>query len=145
MPRRAGTHRRAHRTAGGGTGRVRPCRVDARVGRAAGVADGRGGCAACRRSLGRLGGAALLGELSAGPSGDSSACRLVAELEVIEADVTKLEVDAIANAANTQLKHGGGVAGAISRAGGAGGEGGADERTPLGVGEAGGTTARGKP
>ena len=40
------------------------------------------------------------------------------ELEVIEADVTKLQVDAIANAANTDLKHGGGVAGAISRAGG---------------------------
>ena len=32
------------------------------------------------------------------------------ELEVLQADVTKLEVDAIANAANTQLMHGGGVA-----------------------------------
>jgi O-acetyl-ADP-ribose deacetylase len=42
----------------------------------------------------------------------------VAELEVLQADVTKLEVDAIANAANTNLLHGGGVAGAISRAGG---------------------------
>lgn len=31
--------------------------------------------------------------------------------------MTKLEVDAIANAANTQLRHGGGVAAAISRAG----------------------------
>jgi len=40
------------------------------------------------------------------------------EIEVLEADVTRLEVDAIANAANTELRHGGGVAGAIVRAGG---------------------------
>ncbi len=40
------------------------------------------------------------------------------ELEVQDTDVTKLEVDAIANAANTDLAHGGGVAAAISRAGG---------------------------
>ena len=35
------------------------------------------------------------------------------ELEVLQADVTRLEVDAIANAANTELQHGGGVAAAI--------------------------------
>jgi O-acetyl-ADP-ribose deacetylase (regulator of RNase III) len=42
----------------------------------------------------------------------------VAIVEVVNADITTLEVDAIANAANTALAHGGGVAGAISRAGG---------------------------
>jgi O-acetyl-ADP-ribose deacetylase len=67
-------------------------------------------------------------------------CR-VAELEVIQADVTKLEVDAIANAANTQLRHGGGVAAAISRAGGPQVQRESDERAPIGLGEAVETTA----
>ena len=40
---------------------------------------------------------------------------LMATIEVEQADITKLDVDAIANAANTQLRHGGGVAAAISR------------------------------
>jgi O-acetyl-ADP-ribose deacetylase len=65
----------------------------------------------------------------------------VAELEVIAADVTKLDVDAIANAANTMLRHGGGVAGAISRAGGAAVQRESDERAPIGLGEAVETTA----
>jgi O-acetyl-ADP-ribose deacetylase len=65
----------------------------------------------------------------------------VAELEVIAADVTKLDVDAIANAANTQLRHGGGVAGAISRAGGPAVQRESDERAPIGLGEAVETTA----
>ena len=65
----------------------------------------------------------------------------MAELEVIAADVTKLQVDAIANAANTQLAHGGGVAAAISRAGGPEVQRESDERAPIGLGEAVETTA----
>src|SRR5687767_1293912 len=40
------------------------------------------------------------------------------ELDVVDGDITKLEVDAIANAANNHLWMGAGVAGAIKRAGG---------------------------
>jgi O-acetyl-ADP-ribose deacetylase (regulator of RNase III) len=65
----------------------------------------------------------------------------VAEIEVRQADITKLEVDAIANAANTELKHGGGVAGAISRAGGPAVQSESDERAPIELGEAAETTA----
>ena len=50
-------------------------------------------------------------------------------------------MDAIANAANTQLRHGGGVAGAISRAGGPEVQRESDERAPIGLGEAVETTA----
>jgi O-acetyl-ADP-ribose deacetylase len=60
----------------------------------------------------------------------------VAEIEVLQADITKLEVDAIANAANTQLRHGGGVAGAISRAGGPVVQDESDRVAPIGLGEA---------
>jgi O-acetyl-ADP-ribose deacetylase len=65
----------------------------------------------------------------------------VAKLEVIAGDVTTLDVDAIANAANTQLAHGGGVAGAISRAGGPDVQRESNERAPIGLGEAVETTA----
>jgi O-acetyl-ADP-ribose deacetylase len=65
----------------------------------------------------------------------------MAELEVLQADVTKLEVDAVANAANTELKHGGGVAAAISRAGGPAVQRESDEKAPIGLGEAVETTA----
>src|SRR5438270_6566736 len=57
-------------------------------------------------------------------------------IEVLEADITKLEVDAIANAANTQLLHGGGVAGAISRAGGPAIDSESRGVAPIGLGEA---------
>src|SRR3954468_22711944 len=65
----------------------------------------------------------------------------MAELEVMDTDITKLEVDAIANAANTQLRHGGGVAGAISRAGGPEVQRESDAKAPIGLGEAVETTA----
>jgi O-acetyl-ADP-ribose deacetylase (regulator of RNase III) len=65
----------------------------------------------------------------------------VAELEVLQADVTKLEVDAIANAANTRLMHGGGVAGAISRAGGPEVQRESNVKAPIALGEAIETTA----
>ena len=63
------------------------------------------------------------------------------ELEVLQSDVTKLEVDAITNAANTQLRHGGGVAAAISRAGGPAVQRESNEKAPIGLGEAVETTA----
>jgi O-acetyl-ADP-ribose deacetylase len=60
----------------------------------------------------------------------------VASLEVLQADVTLLDVDAIANAANTQLLHGGGVAGAIARAGGPVIQEESSRKAPIGLGEA---------
>jgi O-acetyl-ADP-ribose deacetylase len=63
----------------------------------------------------------------------------------MQADVTKLEVDAIANAANTRLLHGGGVAGAISRAGGPAVQEESNAKAPIGLGEAIETTAGSMP
>jgi O-acetyl-ADP-ribose deacetylase len=60
----------------------------------------------------------------------------MAEIEVSEGDITELEVDAIANAANTELRHGGGVAGAIVRAGGRSIQEESDGLAPIGLGEA---------
>jgi O-acetyl-ADP-ribose deacetylase len=64
-----------------------------------------------------------------------------ASVEVLDTDITTLEVDAIANAANTRLLHGGGVAGAISRSGGPAIQAESDARAPVGLGEAVETTA----
>lgn len=62
-------------------------------------------------------------------------------IEVLQADVTALPVDAITNAANTELKHGGGVAAAIARAGGPAVQRESNEKAPIGLGEAVETTA----
>ena len=61
---------------------------------------------------------------------------MAASVEVLETDITTLDVDAIANAANTQLLHGGGVAGAISRAGGPSVDAESRAAAPIGLGEA---------
>lgn len=66
-------------------------------------------------------------------------------VEVLDVDITTLEVDAIANAANTELMHGGGVAGAISRAAGPELDRESRERAPIGLGEAVETTAAAMP
>jgi O-acetyl-ADP-ribose deacetylase len=60
----------------------------------------------------------------------------VIELSVVDGDITALEVDAIANAANNALWMGSGVAGAIKRAGGEEIEREAVAKGPIEVGEA---------
>ncbi|HTE59894.1 MAG TPA: macro domain-containing protein [Solirubrobacteraceae bacterium] len=60
----------------------------------------------------------------------------MAAIEVLDADITRLDVDAIANAANTRLLHGGGVAAAIARAGGPVVAAESRQRAPIGLGEA---------
>ena len=62
-------------------------------------------------------------------------------VEVLDTDITTLDVDAIANAANTRLLHGGGVASAISRAGGPAVQEESRQKAPIGLGEAVETTA----
>jgi O-acetyl-ADP-ribose deacetylase (regulator of RNase III) len=62
-------------------------------------------------------------------------------LEVVDGDITALEVDAIANAANDRLWMGAGVAGAIKRAGGDEIEREAVARGPIDVGDAVATSA----
>ena len=57
-------------------------------------------------------------------------------IEVLDVDITTLEVEAIANAANAQLLHGGGVAGAIARAAGEALERESRAKAPIEVGSA---------
>jgi O-acetyl-ADP-ribose deacetylase len=65
----------------------------------------------------------------------------MATIEALDTDITTLAVDAIANAANTELLHGGGVAAAIARAGGPAIDTESRSRAPIGLGEAVETTA----
>jgi O-acetyl-ADP-ribose deacetylase len=58
------------------------------------------------------------------------------DLEVVEGDITEIDVDAVANAANNELWMGAGVAGAIKRAGGAEIEQEAVAQAPIAVGQA---------
>jgi O-acetyl-ADP-ribose deacetylase len=62
------------------------------------------------------------------------------KLEIASGDITELEVDAIANAANTELWMGAGVAGAIKRVGGEAVEKEAMLQGPIAIGEAVATT-----
>ncbi len=70
-------------------------------------------------------------------------------LVVVQGDITTLEVDAVVNAANEQLRHGGGVAAAIAEAGGAVVVDESDEwvriHGPVGVGQAALTSAGSMP
>jgi O-acetyl-ADP-ribose deacetylase (regulator of RNase III) len=65
----------------------------------------------------------------------------MASIEVRDTDITTLAVDAIANAANTELRHGGGVAAAIARAGGPAVDDESRRKAPIGLGDAVETTA----
>lgn len=57
-------------------------------------------------------------------------------LEIIRADISQLRLDAVVNAANTELWMGGGVAGALKRAGGDEIEREAMAQGPIGLGQA---------
>lgn len=65
----------------------------------------------------------------------------MATVEALDTDITTLAVDAVANAANTHLIHGGGVAAAIARAAGPELVRESDEVAPISIGEAAATTA----
>ena len=69
----------------------------------------------------------------------------MAAIEALDTDITALDVDAIANAANTELRHGGGVAAAIACAGGPAVDQESRARAPIGLGEAVETSAGAMP
>jgi len=58
------------------------------------------------------------------------------KIEIIQGDITDMEVGAIVNAANTDLKLGSGVAGAIRKKGGPSIQHECDEHGPISIGEA---------
>jgi O-acetyl-ADP-ribose deacetylase (regulator of RNase III) len=80
-------------------------------------------------------------DLASDAENGSGGVACVGVIEVVDTDITRLEVDAIANAANTELRHAGGVAAAISRAGGPEVQRESLARAPIGLGEAVETTA----
>ncbi len=57
-------------------------------------------------------------------------------IEIVQGDITDMDVDAIVNAANTDLKLGSGVAGAIKKRGGPSIEFECDEYGPISIGQA---------
>jgi O-acetyl-ADP-ribose deacetylase (regulator of RNase III) len=57
-------------------------------------------------------------------------------IELVQGDITEMETDAIVNAANAQLRLGGGVAGAIRQKGGPSIQQECNEHGPIAVGEA---------
>lgn len=61
---------------------------------------------------------------------------MAATIEVLDTDITRLDVEAIANAANTRLHHAGGVALAIAEGAGAALIDESEQRAPIGLGEA---------
>ncbi|HEY2636951.1 MAG TPA: macro domain-containing protein [Solirubrobacteraceae bacterium] len=65
----------------------------------------------------------------------------MATIEALDTDITTLDVDAITNAANTELRHGGGVAAAIARAAGRELDQESEAKAPIKLGEAVETTA----
>lgn len=58
------------------------------------------------------------------------------QLRIVQGDITRESTDAIVNAANEHLTHGGGVAGAISRAGGRAIQEESTRKAPIATGEA---------
>lgn len=74
----------------------------------------------------------LLGQYVQGIADDGK----MLEIEVIQGDLTQMECDAVVNAANNHLWMGGGVAGALKRAGGIDIETEAVRKGPVAVGEA---------
>ncbi|MBI4464537.1 MAG: macro domain-containing protein, partial [Acidobacteria bacterium] len=60
----------------------------------------------------------------------------MAQIEIIQGDITEADVEAIVNAANNDLQLGGGVAGAIRRKGGPSIQQACDRIGPVAIGEA---------